>query len=181
MELNNNMSETSSINSNNIYNELTSLSHKWILYAHLPHDTDWSINSYKVILEMTKLEECISVLEAIPEKMIQNCMLFMMKNDIKPTWEDPQNRNGGSISFKVNIDNVYETWKSLTMSIVGNTITNDNNLLNNINGITISPKRYFCIIKIWIKDNNNLDIKKLNNIKNLKTKEAIFKKHNPDY
>ena len=28
---------------------LHSLAHKWQLWAHLPHDTNWSISSYKAI------------------------------------------------------------------------------------------------------------------------------------
>lgn len=36
------MSQDSSIESNNFHK----LSDTWILWAHLPHDTDWSIKSY---------------------------------------------------------------------------------------------------------------------------------------
>jgi hypothetical protein len=181
MGTNNIMEDTSSEISNNMGNEFNPLYDKWTMYAHLPHDTDWSIDSYKTLLEMKNLEECISLLEAIPEKMIQNCMLFMMKNDIKPTWEDPMNRNGGSFSFKVNTNNVYDTWKSLCYSVIGNTITKDLKMLNNITGITISPKRNFCIVKIWVNVSNMTNIKNIKNIPNLKIKEALFKKHTPDY
>ena len=34
---------------------------KWVLWAHLPHDTDWSIKSYKQILEIKTVEEMVSL------------------------------------------------------------------------------------------------------------------------
>jgi hypothetical protein len=181
MGANNIMEDINSDISNNMEYEFNPLYDKWTIYAHLPHDTDWTIESYKTLLEIKNLEEGIALFEAIPEKMIQNCMLFMMKNNIKPTWEDPMNKNGGSFSFKVNTNHVYNTWKSLCYSVIGNTITKDMKLLDNITGITISPKRNFCIIKIWISDPKSTNIKNIKNISNLRIKEALFKKHTPEY
>ena len=74
------------------------LSDKWTLWAHLPHDTDWSIKSYIPISTFTTVEDTIAVTETLPSVMVENCMLFMMKEGIKPTWEDPKNRNGGCFS-----------------------------------------------------------------------------------
>ena len=31
---------------------------KWILWAHLPHDTDWSLKSYNKIIELNSAERC---------------------------------------------------------------------------------------------------------------------------
>ena len=64
------------------------LSDKWILWAHLPHDTDWSLKSYIKIVELDSVEKVISLCNSIPEKMIKNCMLFLMRKNINPTWED---------------------------------------------------------------------------------------------
>ena len=36
---------------------LHKLNDKWCLWAHLPHDTDWSIGSYKKIFEFQTVEE----------------------------------------------------------------------------------------------------------------------------
>ena len=47
-----------------------------------------------------------------------------------------------------------------------------------INGISISPKKNFCVIKIWNKLNKYNDISILkHNICNLKFEEVIYKKH----
>lgn len=154
----------------------------WTMYAHLPHDTDWSISSYKNILSFSTLEEAISLFESIPEKMTQNCMLFLMKNDIKPTWEDPENSSGGAFSFKVPTISVHKTWKDMCYSLIGNSITNNDDIfLENINGLTISPKRNFCIIKIWTKHGNISKLGNLIDIENLNINEVQYKKHSPEY
>ena len=55
------------------------LSDKWVLWAHLPHDTDWSLNSYKNIMEIDTVEGMIALYKVLPEKMVKNCMLFLMR------------------------------------------------------------------------------------------------------
>ena len=158
-----------------------SLHDTWTMYAHLPHDTDWSIDSYKAILQMNTLEECIALFEAIPKEMTQNCMLFLMRDNIKPLWEDVRNRKGGSFSFKVNTSNVHSTWKDLCYSVIGNTISDNNVLKEKLNGITISPKRNFCIVKLWMSDCSTKTLKNMKHMPHLNTREALFRKHNPEY
>ena len=58
------------------------LSDKWVLWAHLPHDTDWTLKSYINIVEFETAEEVIAVINTIPPTMIKNCMLF--KESYKP-------------------------------------------------------------------------------------------------
>ena len=86
----------------------------------------------------------------MPEEMVTNCMLFIMRDGIKPMWEDPKNKNGGCFSYKINNKNVSSVWKNLSYSLVGESLTLDKNVRPFINGITISPKKNFCIIKIWL-------------------------------
>ena len=95
------------------------LSDRWTLWAHLPHNTDWSIKSYIPISTFTSVEDTIAVTETLPPVMVENCMLFLMKEGIKPTWEDPKNRNGGCFSYKVSNKNVFKVWKDLTYVVVG--------------------------------------------------------------
>ena len=61
----------------------------WTLWAHLPHDTDWSLESYKKIYEISSIKDALILYENLPETIIKNCMLFLMRKGIKPTWEDP--------------------------------------------------------------------------------------------
>ena len=69
-------------------NNFHKLSDTWILWAHLPHDTDWSIKSYIKICSFNTVEETISIINVLPSILVTNCMLFLMREGITPTWED---------------------------------------------------------------------------------------------
>lgn len=167
---------------NIISEEFHKLSDKWCLWAHLPHDTDWSINSYKKIYTITTVEETIAITETLPDILVKNCMLFLMRDGIKPTWEDPKNRNGGCFSYKVSNKHVYEVWKELSYILVGDTISKQLSFVANVTGITISPKKNFCIIKIWMSNCSNQNPGIISNdIINLSSQGCIFKKHTPEY
>jgi hypothetical protein len=158
------------------------LSDKWTLWAHLPHNTDWSIKSYIPISTFTTIEDAVAVTETLPSILVENCMLFIMRHGIKPTWEDPKNRNGGCFSYKISNKNVYKVWKDLTYVIVGGSISKNISFVNCLTGITISPKKNFCIIKIWMTDCNHQNPAIVSNdVKGLSSQGCIFKKHTPEY
>jgi hypothetical protein len=158
------------------------LSDKWTLWAHLPHNTDWSMKSYIKIFTFTTVEEAIAVTETLPAILVENCMLFMMREGIKPTWEDPKNRNGGCFSYKITNKNVVKAWKDLTYVVVGNTISQNMSFVNGLTGITISPKKNFCILKIWLADCANQNPQLVTtDLKELTSNGCLFKKHTPEY
>ena len=90
-----------------------SLSDKWVFWAHLPHDTDWTMNSYKTLLKVSSVEEMIAILDCLPNMLVKNCMMFMMRDGIKPMWEDKANSDGGCFSYKINNNHVKEVWDQL--------------------------------------------------------------------
>ena len=158
------------------------LSDAWTLWAHLPHNTDWSLQSYIKILTFKTVEDTVAVTETLPAILVENCMLFMMREGIKPAWEDPKNRNGGCFSYKITNKNVYQVWKELTYVVVGGTVSAHKNFVNCVTGITISPKKNFCIIKIWMTDCNNQNPAIVtSDIKGLSPQGCLFKKHTPEY
>ena len=157
------------------------LSDKWVLWAHLPHDTDWSLKSYINIITLENVEDIVSIIHTMPEKLVKNCMLFVMREGINPTWEDKRNCQGGCFSFKVNNKMVYSVWNDLLKSITGESISDNVNFIKNVNGITISPKKSFCIIKIWMQSVEYQNPKLINNIEGLSMHGCLFKKHKPEY
>jgi hypothetical protein len=157
------------------------LNNSWRLWVHLPHDPDWSLNSYKDIYTFSTIEETIVLFESIPEKMIKGTMLFVMRDGIQPIWEDVKNRNGGCFSYKITNKNVVTTWKNLIYLLVGETLTNDNKYMNYINGVTISPKKNFCIIKIWLSTCDYQSPSIIKDVKDISLHGCLFKKHNPEY
>ena len=153
------------------------LNDSWCLWAHLPHDADWSLDSYKLLYKFKTVEETVSLINNLPEKCIKNCMLFIMRENINPIWEDEKNREGGCFSFKIGNKLIKDIWETLTYSLVGeNIFTSEKNNLK-INGITISPKKNFCIIKIWLNTCEYQDLKGLNEILDLQNETFIFKKY----
>jgi hypothetical protein len=162
--------------------EFNSLSDKWTLWAHLPHDTDWSINSYKNIYTVQTVQETIAVTETLPEILVKNCMLFLMRDGVKPIWEDPKNRDGGCFSYKISNKNVYDVWKELTYVVVGNSVSANSSFVNSVVGITISPKKNFCIIKIWMSNCKNQNPSLVSSsVKGISPQGCLFKKHTPEY
>lgn len=153
------------------------LKNKWTLWVHLSNENDWTLNSYKNITTFDTVESILTLYENLPENMIKYCMLFIMKEGITPVWEDEHNRNGGCFSYKINNKFVAQIWKDLSYSLMGETLTENDSFNNNINGITISPKKSFCIIKIWISNCDNTDPNIFKNIDGLFPSECFFKKH----
>ena len=158
------------------------LNTRWNLWAHLPQDSDWSVKSYKLIYNLKTLEDAIVMTETTPDPLIKACMLFVMKDGIAPMWEDPKNRNGGCFSYKVSNKNVCEVWRELNYVLVGDTISNNSSFVNCVTGITISPKKNFCIIKVWM---TNCDYQNpttvTSDVKGLIPQGCLFKKHTPEY
>ena len=108
-------------------------------------------------------------------------MLFVMRSGITPMWEDVRNRNGGCFSFKVINKQVHEVWKTLFYALCGESLCIDTENSEYLNGITISPKKSFCIVKVWLKDYSLQDPSILTPITNLSKQGCLFKKHAPEF
>ena len=155
---------------------------KWDLYYHLPHDKNWDISGYTIIMKSIDTAEKVILLnENINENVVNNCMLFVMRTGITPMWEDPKNRNGGCFSYKISNKYVHELWKNLFYLLCGETICVDKKHNKHINGITISPKKNFCIIKIWLDTSLYQDPNIIVNVNNLSKQGCLFKKHEPEF
>ena len=122
------------------------LDSRWVYWAHSLKETDWTITGYHSLGTFGTVEEMISLHEAIPKSLMSNCMFFIMKEGIAPIWEDPANIDGGSLSYKVKSAVVPKVWEKLLFLMAGNTLTS---CPDNVNGISVSPKRSFSIVKIW--------------------------------
>lgn len=166
------------VSTNSVLHEL---SDAWILWAHLPHDTDWGLKSYMKIYEFNTVEQAITITETLPPVLVTNCMLFLMRKGINPIWEDERNRNGGCFSYKIPNKDVPDAWKQLSYSLVGETMSDNNKLLSHINGITISPKKNFCIIKVWLANCSFQDAAVIREVHGITSHGCLFKRHVPEY
>jgi hypothetical protein len=147
---------------------------KWNLYYHATDDTKWDLQSYTLIMkDIYEPEQLISINESIPENIVKNTMLFVMRKPILPIWEDERNRTGGYISFKIINKYILPIWKSIFYATCGETLFKTREHNQYVNGISISPKKVFCIIKIWLSDCNYKD-SEFNPITYLSTTEIKF-------
>ena len=162
--------------------QLHPLSDKWCIWAHLPQDADWSLESYHPIMTVDTVEMATALMNKIPPNIIEKCMLFIMRQGIKPTWEDIRNRNGGSFSYKIGESHVNAVWRNLYAVLLGGTISKANAAFTrDVTGITISPKKNFCIVKIWMTNCAHQDPSVVNPECCLPLAGCIFKKHAPEY
>jgi hypothetical protein len=158
------------------------LSCKWNLYYHLQTDNSWSHDSYKVIMKEINTVESINALnETIPEYLLYNCMFFCMKEGVTPMWEDSRNRNGGCFSYRVLNKSVPAVWRRLMMAMCGNALCINKKHEEHINGITVSPKKNFCIIKVWLDTCKFQDPGMIVNITDLPREGCLFKNHAPEF
>lgn len=158
------------------------LNDKWNVYYHLPQDKNWDLSSYSVIINsMDTVEQVISINDLLNENIVKNSMLFVMRVGITPMWEDPRNRNGGCFSYKVVNKFVPEIWRNLFYLLCGESLCVEEANNKHVNGITISPKKNFCIIKIWLDTSNLQDPNTICCVPNLVKTGCLFKKHEPEF
>ena len=160
----------------------TNLISKWALYYHLPNDKNWTLSSYKIILDnISTVEQLIAVNEGLTDNIVKHCMLFVMKVGITPMWEDKKNRNGGCFSYKVVNKSIPMVWHELMYLLCGNSLTINKKHMDFVNGITISPKRGFCIVKIWLSECSLQDPSIIVPIPLLSKMGCLFKGHTPEF
>ncbi len=162
------------------------LNNEWTFWIHYQNDNNWTIDGYKNITKITNLKELVLFMENLNENIIKKSMLFFMKESILPLWESDDNINGGCFSYKISNNNVVNIFKHLLYKIAGNSIQNNELFSNNINGISISPKKNFCIIKIWMRDkdkitdfdlSSNKDPFAIHTLFNIEEQLCVFKTH----
>jgi len=128
------------------------LNTQWCLWYHSINDTSWDKKSYKDLYTIRDLYGLKAMNDTILPHHLQNGMFFIMREDIFPTWEDPENRNGSCLSFKISGSILKEQWNYIVERILTEDILIDKNKSNCINGLSIAPKKEFNILKIWFRD-----------------------------
>jgi|TARA_B110000914_G_scaffold177913_1_gene159562 hypothetical protein len=145
---------------------MTPLNNNWVIWYH-DNNNDWTINGYKKIYEITTIEDFWEIYLRLNNYILLKGQFFLMKKGIEPIWENEENVKGGCWSYKINKNDSFMSWLYLSINICGEIITKDHKNIDSINGISLSPKKNFCIIKIWNNDRTNIEnilVDKINNI-----------------
>ena len=150
------------------------LKNTYNFYFHNPDNQNWEIDSYINLLEFTSLQEWWILDKFVRKDMVENGMFFVMLENSKPVWECETNIKGGCISWKVDRKNSYKSW----VDTIGHFIIQDfGNYTSKINGVSISPKKNSSIIKLWFKEEIDIDTMKLPESFILAEDKIIYKSH----
>ena len=132
----------------------------WNVWYHHTKD-NWKLSGYRKIYNISNIKNFWELynnwnkLGGLTYKHF-----FLMKNDITPIWEDPKNIKGGCWSYKININQVNELWEDLSIYLVTENLSNENNL---ITGLSVCLKKNnHCVIKIWNNDSKKPSLSLLN-------------------
>ena len=151
------------------------LPNKYVLWSHETNTTDWNMESYTKLCSIETVSDFWEVFNHFHKLDTKTTHYFLMKNNIDPIWEHPDNRNGGTCSLRIDIMNALDLWEDVCSRIVCEKLTNDT---KDINGISYNPKNNWAMIKIWNRDNKK-DILKtlpdsiLKKYRNISTKYRI--------
>ena len=125
------------------------LHNTWTLYFHDFMDTNWNRESYEKLVSFRTVREFWTVLN-IAKELLSMGMFFFMRDDIFPKWDDNDNKDMSYLSMKILKTNTGEFMEEILVMMLGSALFKDRRHCDMINGISISPKKNFCICKIWI-------------------------------
>ena len=146
----------------------------WTLYFHSPEETKWTLNTFVSLGSMKTWGQFWTIMELLKTESFGEGMFFMMKDPAPPLWESHHHIRGGCYSFRCQKKEAHEVYLNYIIASMLEGAAVDP--ANKINGISISPKRGFNIIKLW-----NTDAQKFNqpstlcsSISSLKESEIIY-------
>lgn len=146
----------------------------WTLYFHSPEETKWTLNTFITLGSMKTWREFWTILEALKPESFCDGMFFLMRDPSPPLWESHHNIRGGCYSFRCQKKDAPDIYLNHIIACLLGLLTGESD--NRINGISISPKRGFNIIKIW-----NTDAPKFNQSSNINTSFSTIRENDIMY
>lgn len=148
----------------------------WSLYFHDPNDANWTHSSYVHLGDVSTVDDFWNHHHCYKQHA-NKAMFFMMREHVFPSWDDPCNLRGGCLSIKVLKDEMPKFWEDLCIKLLGEDLLVDEHKdkWDHINGISTSPKKHFCIVKIWLQSTEELAHKKYYKFLNNYYGDIIFK------
>ena len=128
------------------------LNDTWRLYFHDPVEDVWTRESYASLGVVSSVENFWTLWNSIDEH-IHKGMFFLMREHVFPVWDDASLVNGGTISCKIPFEEANDFFCKLSLRALGETLLDKSARRvpwDAINGISIAPKRFFNIAKIWV-------------------------------
>ena len=127
----------------------------WTIYFHSPEETKWTLNTFINLGSMKTWHQFWSIMEVLKTESFSEGMFFLMRDPSPPLWESHYHIRGGCYSFRCHKKNVAEIFVDYMIAAMINTASVDPK--NFVNGLSISPKRGFNIIKVWNSDSTKFN------------------------
>lgn len=136
---------------------------KWSIYFHDYMDSNWNRESYEKLVVINSIKSFWTILSIIKDWLCHG-MFFFMRDNIFPKWDDNQNMNMSFLSMKILKTQTSDFMEEILVLLLSQSLMIEKEKNYLINGISISPKKNFCICKIWIDsiDDDLKDIKLFN-------------------
>jgi hypothetical protein len=160
------------------------LNRKWNLWYHDPNNTCYTLDSYINLGVIDSIESFWHYFYQLKLNQLQNGMFFLMLNGVLPTWED--NLKGGFWSYKIDKKEIAQAWTKLSIHLLSDNfvenydddITKKNAFNDEIIGISISPKKTFSILKVWINDDKvHQEVKLNHDLPYINNEDPIYRSH----
>lgn len=150
------------------------LNSKWTVWVHKSKCETWRESDYTLAYEIDSIGTLQRFFNSFHLYDKQNYQFFIMRNKIKPIWEDNENRKGFICSIKFDcahkpgkIDIGTDAMFMASLLVMNETFTTNN---KDINGLTYSVKNKSVLIKIWNR-NGSIDLKSYET----KIQQSLFK------
>eukprot|EP01088_Endostelium_zonatum_P003510 TRINITY_DN14720_c0_g1_i1.p1 TRINITY_DN14720_c0_g1~~TRINITY_DN14720_c0_g1_i1.p1 ORF type:complete len:221 (+),score=51.64 TRINITY_DN14720_c0_g1_i1:25-687(+) len=113
-----------------------------------------SLLSLCTLSTITEFWQCYNNLPSV-DKLKPKTSFHLMKEGIKPIWEDPQNAEGGFWVFRVKDDNtpIVSVWKEILLAVIGEQFEGYIEQGDGICGVTVSLRSFHNelegIFRVW--------------------------------
>lgn len=151
---------------------------RWTVWIHKSDCKEWKESHYTNVYQIDSIGSFWRFFNNFHLFDKQKNQFFIMRNKIKPIWEDNENRDGGICSIKFEcpskpgkIDIGVNAMIAVCLLVMNETFISTN---EEINGISYSIKNRSVLIKLWYKD-----AKKNNVLINGERDNEVFKSKLP--
>ena len=133
------------------------LSNKFVFWYHINEimaDQEYE-SQIKKLAEFDTLEDFWAIFQYLkkPDDCKQAIEFQLFKDQIKPMWEDENNKNGGRIAIKLRKEFSNLAWEESIFAFIGGYF--DKEIKDEINGLVINCKKEYNTLQIWIKTYTN--------------------------
>ena len=128
------------------------LNDAWQVYAHEPSGSDWTLPSYKLVGNpLSTVSDFWTMFNSV-EPCLERSMLFIMRDGVTPSWDDPACIDGALVSAAVVSTQAKASFKQLVQSLLGETLLagGEGYTWSDVLGVSMGPKKAHCVIKIWM-------------------------------